>query len=761
MSEDHEEGDKAIKFLDWGFKLDRLFEVAYRFYKRNESKAFHPSFDTRNQMNALMLQARYGDSDDGKAPDIGVLDFVGKRRQHEWTLLKGMSRTEAMSKFICNLDDLCPLFKVHAEAVKVSSGLERSIGGDQKTNNILDRNGQSSSQSIEDKEQLKTIYSSLCRQTHDQFKSYAEQQWPQDIVKQKQLIQSLQEQYFQQYVTQMHPGLRQSFTLTQKESEHSDIKVINPDSTVEPTNIKINGEHASGDDRVAPKSDREPAANIKMPLPAQPISHLVHPKTVAVRSRNDHEVIEIPNSIEADISSEELNTSDYMPMYVDPSRPDGESLPAAIMAPSMPDSPTLSNTPSEAHKASPKTQRSAETLQPQVEHVRLYRNNEAPPIALFESFPEPKLVKVNVNPNRIAVDSLNPNLVRQPDFKDQADEASDHDRPAKGDNVDSAEPAEQDPPQPSGDKPQVFNDTSSPLPAMSHSCEDHNLFENPQLPSLPPLNNLPTSNGKIDVPKRSPNTGAEPQNVHQQHDETSCTKTSKEVPACRNHVCEPELWGSQSSDSEGESMVDNGHEEDMLTNQATICEPASTWSKKGVAEFIDSLGGDKQGGVYEVKEGTVVVIQVPTYPDGRYIYWEFATEDYDIGFGLEFVYRTRISEPLALNIYEESDDDEEAEFASSEDPGWSQTRSTTASDPEAANLEADNYVTPKALVAKHRNELSTNTITIVPTYRRDSHEEIFVGRHKYPGLGYYLLRFDNTYSVLRSKTLYFRICYFV
>ncbi len=48
------------------------------------------------------------------------------------------------------------------------------------------------------------------------------------------------------------------------------------------------------------------------------------------------------------------------------------------------------------------------------------------------------------------------------------------------------------------------------------------------------------------------------------------------------------------------------------------------------------------------------------------------------------------------------------------------------------------------------------TSVIVPIYRRDCHTEVYAGTHNYPGRGVYLLKFDNTYSLWRSKTLYYR-----
>lgn len=48
---------------------------------------------------------------------------------------------------------------------------------------------------------------------------------------------------------------------------------------------------------------------------------------------------------------------------------------------------------------------------------------------------------------------------------------------------------------------------------------------------------------------------------------------------------------------------------------------------------------------------------------------------------------------------------------------------------------------------------------IMPVYRRDSHREVQAGSHDYPGEGIYLLKFDNSYSLLRNKTLFFHVFY--
>ena len=62
-----------------------------------------------------------------------------------------------------------------------------------------------------------------------------------------------------------------------------------------------------------------------------------------------------------------------------------------------------------------------------------------------------------------------------------------------------------------------------------------------------------------------------------------------------------------------------------------------------------------------------------------------------------------------------------------------------------------------ATSAKEENRPPTDEI--IPVYRRDCHGEVYCGSHMYPGRGVYLLKFDNSYSLWRSKTLYYRVYY--
>ncbi|KYO19784.1 protein TMED8 isoform A [Alligator mississippiensis] len=63
--------------------------------------------------------------------------------------------------------------------------------------------------------------------------------------------------------------------------------------------------------------------------------------------------------------------------------------------------------------------------------------------------------------------------------------------------------------------------------------------------------------------------------------------------------------------------------------------PASTWTTCKMKEFKTKMGKEKNGRMV-VRRGEVVTVRVPTHPDGKRVCWEFATDDYDIGFGVYF-----------------------------------------------------------------------------------------------------------------------------
>ncbi|XP_059145919.1 Golgi resident protein GCP60-like isoform X2 [Physella acuta] len=166
---------------------------------------------------------------------------------------------------------------------------------------------------------------------------------------------------------------------------------------------------------------------------------------------------------------------------------------------------------------------------------------------------------------------------------------------------------------------------------------------------------------------------------------------------------------------------------------------ASMWTRKDIKEFKDSLVKDKES-VIKIGSGETVTVRVPTHEDGTCLFWEFATDYYDIGFGVYFEWSVSQTNTVSVHVSESSDEEDE------EEEGATKTEEGKAGDVEKG---------PGSKKAENRPP----TDEIIPVYRRDCHEEVYCGSHTYPGQGVYLLKFDNSYSLWRSKTLYYRVYY--
>ncbi|KAF6778123.1 hypothetical protein AHF37_02327 [Paragonimus kellicotti] len=166
-----------------------------------------------------------------------------------------------------------------------------------------------------------------------------------------------------------------------------------------------------------------------------------------------------------------------------------------------------------------------------------------------------------------------------------------------------------------------------------------------------------------------------------------------------------------------------------LTAFTPILRPPSMWTRGELKEFTENLA-DTKDAVVQIGCGEVITIRVPAYPSGTSIVWEFATDDFDIGFGLFFEWACMESEDSVLQ-------NTTATPTSNEEPALS-----------SCNAPATAVVPSQPLVDE-----------IIPVYRRNCHQEVYCGSHAYPGSGTYLFKFDNSYSLWRSKTLYYRVYY--
>ncbi|XP_063146234.1 protein TMED8 [Candoia aspera] len=176
---------------------------------------------------------------------------------------------------------------------------------------------------------------------------------------------------------------------------------------------------------------------------------------------------------------------------------------------------------------------------------------------------------------------------------------------------------------------------------------------------------------------------------------------------------------------------------DLLSEQKKVRPPPlippTTWTNSKIREFKTKMAKEKNARML-VKRGEVLTVRVPTHPDGKRVCWEFATEDYDIGFGVYFDWTPITSTAITVQVSESSDEeDEEEEF-------------------EGPIPVGDVEKGSKSYLRNRYGE-------IMPVYRRDSHHEVQIGSHDYPGEGIYLLKFDNSYSLLRNKILFFHVYY--
>ncbi|XP_072931384.1 Golgi resident protein GCP60 isoform X2 [Epargyreus clarus] len=185
-------------------------------------------------------------------------------------------------------------------------------------------------------------------------------------------------------------------------------------------------------------------------------------------------------------------------------------------------------------------------------------------------------------------------------------------------------------------------------------------------------------------------------------------------------------------ESRGEEESDDGF---------PVVEEAHMWSSGDVEQFKQSAAAS--GGRLAVAHGETVTLRVPTHARARALSWAFATDHYDLGFGLYFEWSKSPTTEMTIHV-SDSDDDY------GDDDGYGDDEFNESSN----DVEIGQSGETRAL-SSQRPPVSL----IVPIYRRDCHNEVYGGSHTYPGEGVYLLKFDNTYSLWRNKTLYYKVYY--
>ncbi|XP_014910848.1 protein TMED8 isoform X1 [Poecilia latipinna] len=161
--------------------------------------------------------------------------------------------------------------------------------------------------------------------------------------------------------------------------------------------------------------------------------------------------------------------------------------------------------------------------------------------------------------------------------------------------------------------------------------------------------------------------------------------------------------------------------------------PPTTWTSAAVKELKAKLRTEKDS-VVTVYRGDIMTVHVPTVPEAKKVCWEFATDGFDIGFGIYFDWTPVTSRSITVHISESSDDEDEEE-------------------------ELEGPLGNDDVERGSKSQTNSNLAEILPVYRQDSHLSVQGGSHDFPGEGTYLLKFDNSYSLWRNKTLYYRVYY--
>ncbi|XP_067848298.1 protein TMED8 [Heptranchias perlo] len=89
-----------------------------------------------------------------------------------------------------------------------------------------------------------------------------------------------------------------------------------------------------------------------------------------------------------------------------------------------------------------------------------------------------------------------------------------------------------------------------------------------------------------------------------------------------------------------------------------VIDAASTWNSTEMSEFKEKIRREKTG-VMTVNRGNVVTVRVPTHPEGNSVCWDFATDTYDIGFGVYFEWAPVTDTEITVLVSESSEEEEE------------------------------------------------------------------------------------------------------
>jgi len=231
-----EESSPSKSLTHYGLDLKEAYRLTLKFYKENEGKSVQLNYDQKLKLVALTQQANHGTFSEENSPALGALDVIGKDRRSAWASLGDISKDESMKGFIDGVAESMPHLEPHIEAIKKEkeSIKKQELEAQEKAAAEAKIAQEADEERQRQEEQRRQIQDALNRQSYEEFRAYAEQQYPDNPDQQAILIRQLQEQHYYQYMQQLYQQQQMTVNQANQDQTVAAAAAVQPPDTVLP-----------------------------------------------------------------------------------------------------------------------------------------------------------------------------------------------------------------------------------------------------------------------------------------------------------------------------------------------------------------------------------------------------------------------------------------------------------------------------------------------------------------------------------------------
>lgn len=104
---------------------------------------------------------------------------------------------------------------------------------------------------------------------------------------------------------------------------------------------------------------------------------------------------------------------------------------------------------------------------------------------------------------------------------------------------------------------------------------------------------------------------------------------------------------------------DTAADSDDCSGEFPAVSPANLWTRPDIKQFKVEVQAENGDGVLQVGHGHTVTVRVPTREGGQCLFWEFATDSYDLGFGVYFEWGKPESTEVSVHMTDSDEEEEE------------------------------------------------------------------------------------------------------